>query len=158
MDQIVRPRAKTLTPTALDPRWARVMARDKAADGGLWYSVVTTGIYCRPSCPSRRADPRHVGLHATLADAQATGFRACKRCNPDGPSPDVVNAAIVARACRLIEQGEDVPSLTELAESVGRSPGYFHRLFKASTGLTPKAYAAGFAPARSATNSAKAAA
>ena len=144
MSQIVKVRAKGLTPTESDPRWARVVARDKTADGMFWYSVVTTGVYCRPSCASRGANPKNVGLHDTLADAQATGFRACKRCNPDGPSPEVANAAIVAKACRLIEQSEEVPSLTALAEAVGRSPGYFHRLFKASTGLTPKAYAAGF--------------
>ena len=144
MDQIVKSKIGGLTPTEADPRWARVVARDKAADGQFWYSVATTGIYCRPSCPSRGANPKNVGLHDTLADAQATGFRPCKRCNPDGPSPEVENAAIVAKACRLIEQSEQVPSLTELAEAVDRSPGYFHRLFKASTGLTPKGYAAGF--------------
>ena len=143
MDQIVKRKIGGPTPTEADPRWARVVARDKTADGQFWYSVATTGIYCRPSCPSRGANPKNVGLHDTLADAQATGFRACKRCNPDGPSPDAENATIVAKACRLIEQSEEVPSLTELAEAVGRSPGYFHRLFKASTGLTPKGYAAG---------------
>jgi AraC family transcriptional regulator of adaptative response/methylated-DNA-[protein]-cysteine methyltransferase len=144
MDQIVKSKFRRSTPTEADPRWARIMARDKTADGQFWYSVATTGIYCRPSCPSRGANPKNVGLYDTLADAQATGFRACKRCNPDGRSPEVENAAIVARACRMIEQSEEVPSLTELAEAVDRSPGYFHRLFKASTGLTPKAYAAGF--------------
>ena len=69
-----------------DPRWARVLARDKTADGQFWYSVATTGIYCRPSCPSRTANPKNVQLHDTLDGARATGFRPCKRCNPDGPS------------------------------------------------------------------------
>ncbi|MGI4747350.1 MAG: bifunctional DNA-binding transcriptional regulator/O6-methylguanine-DNA methyltransferase Ada, partial [Janthinobacterium lividum] len=109
----------------------------------FWYSVATTGIYCRPSCPSRAASPGHVELHDTLESARATGFRACKRCNPDGLSLDAENAAIVARACRLIEQSEEPPSLTELARAVERSAGYFHRLFKTVTGLTPKGYAAG---------------
>lgn len=130
------------TAVAEDPRWARVVARDRTADGHLWYSVVTTGVYCRPSCPSRRANPENVLLHNTLTEAKATGFRPCKRCNPDGPSLDVENAAIIARACRIIEGSEEEPSLTDLAKAMGHSPSYFHRLFKATTGLTPKDYAA----------------
>src|ERR1700675_3169219 len=125
-----------------DPRWVRVLARDRTADGRFWYSVVTTGVYCRPSCPSRTANPKNVQLHDTLADAKATGFRPCKRCHPDGLSIDAENAALVARACRLIEQSEEEPSLNVLAEAVGRSASYFHRSFKTVTGLTPKAYAA----------------
>ena len=126
-----------------DPRWARVLARDKTADGQFWYSVATTGVYCRPSCPSRAANPLNVGLHETLEAARATGFRPCKRCHPDGPSLEAENAALVAKACRLIEDSEEAPSLAELAFAVGRSPGHLHRLFKASTGITPKAYADG---------------
>jgi AraC family transcriptional regulator, regulatory protein of adaptative response / methylated-DNA-[protein]-cysteine methyltransferase len=127
---------------ASDPRWARIVARDRTADGHLWYSVLTTGVYCRPSCPSRSANPENVQLHDTVEEARATGFRPCKRCRPDGLSVDAENVAIVARACRLIEQSEEEPSLTDLAEAVGRSPSYFHRRFKAITGLTPKGYAA----------------
>src|SRR5262249_10870097 len=122
--------------------WARIVARDRAADGHLWYSVSTTGVYCRPSCPSRAADPRNVQLHDTLESARRTGFRPCKRCNPDGPSIEVENAALVERACRIIEESEEEPSLEALAGAVGRSPSYFHRLFKAATGVTPKDYAA----------------
>lgn len=132
-----------ISATASDPRWARVLARDRAADGTLWYSVATTGVYCRPSCPSRPANPKNVRLHDTLAEARATGFRPCRRCNPDGNSPDEANAAIVGRACRLIEQSEQSPSLGELATAARLSPGYFHRVFKRATGLTPRAYAAG---------------
>jgi AraC family transcriptional regulator of adaptative response/methylated-DNA-[protein]-cysteine methyltransferase len=124
-----------------DPRWARVLARDRSADGQFWYSVATTGVYCRPSCPSRTANPRNVDLHGSLAEAKATGFRPCKRCNPDGPSADVENTAIVAKACRLIEESEEVPSLTGLAKAANLSTSYFHRLFKSVTGLTPKDYA-----------------
>jgi len=129
-------------PVADDPRWARIVARDKTADGRLWYSVSTTGVYCRPSCPSRVANPANVQLHDTLECARATGFRACKRCNPDGPSIEAENAALVARACRIIEGSEEVPPLAELADAMGRSPTYFHRIFKAATGLTTKAYPA----------------
>jgi AraC family transcriptional regulator, regulatory protein of adaptative response / methylated-DNA-[protein]-cysteine methyltransferase len=139
--------AKTMKPKLAsvedDPRWARILARDKTADGHLWYSVATTGVYCRPSCPSRLANPKNVQLHDTLGSAKATGFRPCRRCKPDGPSFDAENAALVAKACRIIEESEEVPSLDALADAIGRSPGYFHRVFKAATGLTPKEYAAG---------------
>jgi len=136
-----RPQPSIHSEMADDPRWARIVARDKTADGCFWYSVATTGIYCRPSCPSRTANPRNVQLHDTLAAAKATGFRPCKRCNPDGISIEGENAAIIAQACRLIEESDEEPSLNDLAEAVGRSPSYFHRMFKAVTGLTPKDYA-----------------
>ena len=124
-----------------DPRWARIVARDKTADGYLWYSVSTTGVYCRPSCPSRIANPKNVQLHNSLESAKSTGFRPCRRCNPDGASLEGENAALVAKACRIIEESEEEPSLEELAEKIGRSPSYFHRIFKATTGVTPKEYA-----------------
>jgi AraC family transcriptional regulator, regulatory protein of adaptative response / methylated-DNA-[protein]-cysteine methyltransferase len=133
---------KSTTPSvADDPRWARVVARDKTADGHFWYSVSTTGVYCRPSCPSRIPNASNVRLHDSLESARATGFRPCKRCNPEGPSIERENAALVAKACRIIEECEQEPSLEELADAVGRSPSYFHRVFKATTGLTPKDYA-----------------
>jgi len=131
----------TAPPAADDPRWALIVARDKTADGQLWYSVSTTGVYCRPSCPSRTANPKNVQLHDTLEGAKATGFRPCKRCNPDGPSIDCENAGLVAKACRIIEESEEEPSLENLAKAVGRSPSYFHRMFKAAAGVTPKDYA-----------------
>jgi AraC family transcriptional regulator of adaptative response/methylated-DNA-[protein]-cysteine methyltransferase len=134
--------ARSRRPTVDDPRWARLVARDKTADGQFWYSVATTGIYCRPSCPSRIPNPKNVQLHDSLGSAKATGFRPCGRCNPDGPSIEAENAALVAKACRIIEARETEPSLQELADAVGRSPSHFHRLFKAATGLTPKGYAA----------------
>lgn len=125
-----------------DARWARVVARDKSVDGKFWYSVATTRIYCRPSCPSRAAKPRNVSLHDSLAAAKATGFRPCKRCNPDGLSSDEENAAIIVKACRLLEAAEQAPSLQELADAADLSPYHFHRLFKKTLGVTPKAYAA----------------
>jgi AraC family transcriptional regulator, regulatory protein of adaptative response / methylated-DNA-[protein]-cysteine methyltransferase len=136
------PRKSTLPSVADDLRWARIVARDKTADGHLWYSVLTTGVYCRPSCPSRLANPENVQLHDTLESAKATGFRPCERCNPDGLSVEAENAALVAKACRMIQESEQELSLEELADSIGRSPSYFHRLFKAATGVTPKDYAA----------------
>ena len=127
--------------TLADPRWARIVARDKSADGIFWYTVDTTGVYCRPSCPSRGCNPGNVTIHDTLESARITGFRPCKRCKPDGPAAEVVTARIVTRACRMIETSETAPSLTDLAEALALSPGYFHRIFKAHTGLTPRGYA-----------------
>src|SRR6516225_4635037 len=108
----------TVPTAADDPRWPRIVARDKMADGHFWYSVATTGVYCRPSCPSRVANPGNVQLHATLDAAKATGFRPCKRCNPDGRSIESGKASLVATACRIIEQSEEVPSLAELAKAI----------------------------------------
>jgi AraC family transcriptional regulator of adaptative response/methylated-DNA-[protein]-cysteine methyltransferase len=127
---------------ANDPRWTRIVARDKTADGQFWYSVSTTGVYCRPSCASRAANPANVQLHDTIEDAKAAGFRACKRCKPDRPPLEAGTAILVAKACRIIEASDEPPSLQDLADAAGRSPGYFHRTFKAATGLTPKEYAA----------------
>lgn len=128
--------------TSLDPRWAAVVARDHRADGTFYYSVETTGVYCRPSCGSRRPNPQNVRFYATTADAARAGFRPCRRCRPDRPSLEQTHAARVADACRVIETAEKMPTLTALAKRAGLSPYHFHRVFKATTGVTPKAYAA----------------
>jgi AraC family transcriptional regulator of adaptative response/methylated-DNA-[protein]-cysteine methyltransferase len=131
----------TLTPIEQDPRWARVKIRDKSADGLFCYSVATTGVFCRPSCPSRTANPGNVRFHDGPAAARAAGFRPCKRCKPEGASLDAQNAALVSKACKLIESRSEPMSLEELSGAVELSPHYFHRLFKARIGLTPKEYA-----------------
>jgi AraC family transcriptional regulator of adaptative response/methylated-DNA-[protein]-cysteine methyltransferase len=131
-----------------DPRWSRVMARDRDADGGFVYSVATTGVYCRPSCAARRARPENVCFHATPADAESAGFRPCRRCRPDQVAPDDVRAAVVAAACRVIEAADEPPRLAELARGAGLSPFHFHRVFKSVTGVTPNAYAAACRAAR----------
>lgn len=128
--------------TTNDPRWSAVIARDPKADGSFFYSVKTTGVYCRPSCGSRTAKLENVEFHATAADAERGGFRPCKRCKPDQPPLAGQHAALVAKLCRLIEAAEQVPSLGELAQHAEMSPSHLHRLFKAVTGLTPGAYAA----------------
>src|SRR5262245_64700928 len=111
----------TLPSVAEDPRWARIVARDKTADGHLWYSVYTTGVYCRPSCPSRTANPNNVQLHDTLEAAKATGFRPCKRCTPDDLSVDAKNAGLVARAYRLIEPRQSTMQASIPAAAFTRS-------------------------------------
>jgi AraC family transcriptional regulator, regulatory protein of adaptative response / methylated-DNA-[protein]-cysteine methyltransferase len=136
--------APAALPTAAsqqDPRWAALIARDPQADGTFFYAVRTTGVYCRPSCPSRRALPRNVSFHATAAEAERAGFRACKRCRPGGPTPADRHARIVARICRYIENAPRIPTLRELARRANLSPYHFHRIFSAVAGLSPRAYA-----------------
>ena len=134
--------AQLAAATVKDPRWAAVVARDPEADGSFYYSVQSTGVYCRPSCAARQARPENVRFHATREDAEQAGFRPCKRCKPDQPSRLEQNAATVTEACRIIEQAESVPTLEDLAARVGVSNYHFHRMFKQATGLTPREYAA----------------
>lgn len=121
--------------------WAAVAARDAAFDGRFYYSVATTGVYCRPSCASRAAKRANVAFHDSCAEAEAAGFRPCKRCRPNEPALATQYAAKVAEACRLIETSDEEPSLDALAETAGLSRYHFHRIFKSQTGVTPKAYA-----------------
>ena len=123
-------------------RWAAVLRRDRDADGRFFYSVSSTGVYCRPSCPSRRPLRGHVRFHATPEDAERAGFRPCRRCVPNAPALADRHAAAVARACRTIETAEEMPALDALAAAAGMSRFHFHRVFKATTGVTPRAYAA----------------
>jgi len=120
--------------------WASVAARDPGADGRFVYAVRTTGVYCRPSCPSRTARRENVCFFPTAALAQAAGFRACRRCRPDVAPLAVRQTDAVAAACRALEDSSSGIALAELARSAGLSPYHFHRVFKRSTGLTPKAY------------------
>jgi AraC family transcriptional regulator, regulatory protein of adaptative response / methylated-DNA-[protein]-cysteine methyltransferase len=128
------------TPTERDPRWAAVVARDAAFEGKFVYAVKTTGIYCRPTCPSRLANAKNVEFYPTCEEAENAGFRACQRCRPNAASPADQHAVIIAEACRRIEDAETLPTLTALAAALGMSPYYFQRLFKSVTGLSPKAY------------------
>jgi AraC family transcriptional regulator of adaptative response/methylated-DNA-[protein]-cysteine methyltransferase len=128
--------------TERDPRWSAVVARSAEADGRFYYSVRSTGVYCRPSCSARRPRPENVLFHENREDAERAGFRPCKRCRPDGPALSAELAARVTEACRLIERSAAPPRLADLAQGAGLSPFHFHRTFKAVTGLTPRAYAA----------------
>ena len=124
-----------------DVRWQAVVARDASFDGQFYYSVETTGVYCRPSCAARLAKRTNVRFHDTREDAVQAGFRPCKRCKPDQPSLDQLHAEKIAQACRLIEGADEEPKLDALAETVGLSSYHFHRIFKQALGVTPKAYA-----------------
>ncbi len=112
--------------------------RDRSADGRFVVGVVTTGIYCRPSCPARRPRPENVRFYADNASARADGLRACLRCRPD--DVDAIEAGI-RKAIALIELAETPPRLDSVATAAGFSPHYFHRRFREATGVTPAAYA-----------------
>lgn len=125
-----------------DPRWASVVARDPKADGQFYYSVKTTGVYCRPSCGARTPRPENVGFFLTTKEAEHAGFRPCKRCKPDQAPLAEQHAELVASLCRQIESAETPPGLEVLAQAAQMSTYHLHRVFKAVTGVTPKAYAA----------------
>jgi AraC family transcriptional regulator of adaptative response/methylated-DNA-[protein]-cysteine methyltransferase len=123
-----------------DPRWSAVVDRAASFDGKFVYAVKSTGIYCRPSCPSRQAKPQNVIFFSTSEEAEKRRFRACKRCRPNDLSLSTQHARAIAEACRAIESAEELPALAELAKSAGMSAFYFHRLFKKISGVTPKVY------------------
>src|SRR3954470_176960 len=127
-------------PDLLDPNaaWRAVLARDRRADGRFVTGVLTTGIYCRPSCAARHPKRENVRFFATGAEAGVAGLRPCLRCKPDEVARD---AAAVETALRLISSAEEPPSLEALAARAGYSPFHFHRIFKRATGVTPAAYA-----------------
>jgi AraC family transcriptional regulator, regulatory protein of adaptative response / methylated-DNA-[protein]-cysteine methyltransferase len=132
---------KAAEATVSDPRWESVLAKDKNSDGRFFFSVKTTGVYCRPSCGARTPRPENVRFYKTTEEAEAAGFRPCKRCRPAGLSLTARNSAKIAKACRLIERAGQSVALESLAKSVAMSPYHFHRTFKAVTGLTPADYA-----------------
>jgi AraC family transcriptional regulator of adaptative response/methylated-DNA-[protein]-cysteine methyltransferase len=131
----------TPTDAGNNQRWQAVVARDRAADGTFYYAVRTTGVYCRPSCASRGARRENVSFHATCAEAERAGFRPCKRCKPTQPALANEHRAAVAKACRLIDEAEEMPTLDQLSQAAGLSRFHFHRVFKSLTGVTPNAYA-----------------
>lgn len=124
-----------------DARWEALQVRDPAADGHFVYAVRTTGVYCRPSSSARLPKRENVEFFDSAEGAEAAGYRASRRARGDRTSAAAERAALVAQACRLIEASETPPNLDELAVAAGMSPFHFHRVFKAETGVTPKAYA-----------------
>jgi len=134
--------SETISPIDADPRWHAVRERDAAQDGRFVYAVRTTGVYCRPACPSRLPKPINIEFFDGPAAAEAAGYRSCQRCKPKEAPLAARQAELVANACRAIEAAEELPTLDRLAEQAGLSSFHFHRIFKAVTGLTPKDYAA----------------
>jgi AraC family transcriptional regulator of adaptative response/methylated-DNA-[protein]-cysteine methyltransferase len=125
-------------------RWQAVQNRDASYNGAFVYAVRSTGIYCLPSCPSRRPRLEQVTFYASCDEAETAGFRPCKRCHPRDAMASDQQAEIVRQACALIDASlETPPSLQTLSQALNFSPSHLHRLFKAVTGLTPHQYTAG---------------
>jgi AraC family transcriptional regulator of adaptative response/methylated-DNA-[protein]-cysteine methyltransferase len=129
-----------MLPTANDDaRWSAVLARDDRDD--FVYAVHTTRVYCRPSCPSRRPRPENVLFFDRGADAEANGYRACRRCRPDAPITDA-RVARVEAACQMLADGDRV-ALVDVAATLHVAPDALRRDFRRVLGISPKQYAAG---------------
>jgi AraC family transcriptional regulator of adaptative response/methylated-DNA-[protein]-cysteine methyltransferase len=125
-----------------DARYDAIRRRDPRAEGRFYYGVVTTGVYCRPTCSARLALRANVRFHDTPEAAERAGFRPCQRCRPREPSPVERRLRLVEQARALLESAETPVKLADLAAGAGLSPFHFHRLFKDHVGMTPREYAA----------------
>jgi AraC family transcriptional regulator of adaptative response/methylated-DNA-[protein]-cysteine methyltransferase len=135
--------AQLAPPVFAGRAWQQVLARDASADGQFVYAVKSTGIYCRPGCPSRRPERKNVSFFATNALAEAAGFRACLRCEPDRtePKPDVQAEAIAKAASFLSSHAGERTRLDDLAEAAGLGKFALQRGFKRVLGVTPGEFA-----------------
>ena len=127
-------------------RWQAVQDRDRSYDGRFVYAVDSTGVYCRPTCPSRRPQQSRVHFFDGPEEAERAGYRACRRCLPDQPSPQSQQAELVRRVCdriadQILEHPEGLPSLSQLSQAAGVSPSHLQRVFRKELGLTPRQYA-----------------
>jgi AraC family transcriptional regulator of adaptative response/methylated-DNA-[protein]-cysteine methyltransferase len=125
-----------------EARWNAVSENNSNADSAFYYAVLTTGIYCRPSCRSKLPNRDNVEYFTSCDAAEAAGYRACKRCRPTATSKAGEIEQKIIHACRIIEESEISMRLDELASQVNLSPYHFHRLFKKIVGVTPKQYSA----------------
>ena len=121
-------------------RWRAVCNRDGAGQEAFVFAVRTTGVYCRPGCAARRPRRENVVFYDAPGEAEAAGYRPCRRCRPHQAAA-LPHADAIARACRLLQEAAEEPSLPRLAQDAGLSPGHFQRLFKQQVGLSPKQYA-----------------
>lgn len=122
-----------------ETRWRAVVTRDASLDGIIFYGVRSTGIYCKPSCPSKRPAREQVRFFNSQDAAEAAGFRSCLRCRPR-TTPDA-QTELATRACRLIEDSPDTLSLKELGAALSVSPCYLQRTFRRIVGVSPRQYA-----------------
>ena len=130
----------TASQPVTDTQWQAILERDRNADGRFVYGVITTGIFCRPSCPARRPNVENVRIFPDGTAALQAGFRPCRRCTPLSVAGSPVTATVTA-LCRHIEHSHTLPTLEELAAQCGWSRYHLQRQFKAVTGLTPREYA-----------------
>ncbi len=112
-----RPDSTSSTFSSDEVCWAAVVTRSHNADDRFYYAVITTGVYCRPSCAARLARRENVRFYSTRDEAERAGFRACKRCRPNTPALTEQHTATVAKACRLIEEADELPSLDALSRT-----------------------------------------
>lgn len=126
-----------------ETRWRAVAARDAGLDGVIFYGVRSTGIYCKPSCPSRRPRREQIVFFDSQAEAESAGFRSCRRCRPSIPSgARDARLAMVEQVCRLIEESESgAPTLANLGAQLGISQYHLQRTFKEIVGISPRQYA-----------------
>jgi AraC family transcriptional regulator of adaptative response/methylated-DNA-[protein]-cysteine methyltransferase len=129
----------TIDRLSHDQLWDQVIRREP---GGFLYAVSTMGVYCRPGCPSPRPLRQNVRFFRNCGEAEASGFRACRRCDPKGDRARLAQA-VVRDACAHIESADEIPSLDMLAQRSGYSRFHFLRMFRDHTGLTPRSYAEG---------------
>lgn len=135
------PRLSTNRSRSAAARWQAVVNRDATVDRFV-YGVLTTGIYCRPCCPARLARRANIAFYDTAPQAEAAGFRPCKRCKPEAVSPQ---QEVIQKACATIEseiRAGVKPKLQRLADEANLTPSHFHRTFKKALGVTPGQYAA----------------
>jgi AraC family transcriptional regulator of adaptative response/methylated-DNA-[protein]-cysteine methyltransferase len=124
-----------------DMRWAAVLGRDAGADGSFVYAVRTTGVYCRPTCPSRRPRRESVAFFPGPDAAEVAGFRECRRCRPRAGAPVPAGLEHVRRACAFIQAHTEEPlTLAAVAQHVGTSPFHLQRTFTKFVGISPRAY------------------
>src|SRR5258708_10404236 len=135
--------ASAISAASASDLWNAVVARNRKFDGAIFYGVSSTGIYCRPSCPSRRPKPENVRFFFDPETAQKSGFGACKRCRPGETSEANVRLQLVRGVCRAIERSVDSPPpLRQLALELKIHPAKLQRDFRQSTGVTVKQYVA----------------
>jgi len=139
--QTMKTGAQAFQGGAEENRWTAVLARDRAVDGAFVYAVQSTGIYCRPSCPSRRPRRDRVSFFDAPVDARAAGYRACRRCRPDDAAAVDPWIEKIQRACVYLANVDGHPSLATLARRIGGSPYHLQRNFKRIVGVSPREYA-----------------